>query len=76
MQVTDLDTQITYLDAGTADQRIDTVTYSSPMLYQSSILPPGTREGAAGGAVRETMTYSGSAGSYRLTRIVRSWVNL
>lgn len=53
----DLAIAITYLDAGTADERINTITYSSASLVIS---------------VLDTYSYAGTAGLYRLTGTVRS----
>lgn len=53
----DLAIAYTYLDAGTADQRIATVTYSSA---------------AVGESFRETFTYAGSAGAYYVVNIARA----
>lgn len=53
----DLAISYTYLDAGTADERINTITYSSTSLAIS-----GT----------ETYTYEGVAGAYRVASIARS----
>lgn len=53
----DKETDFTYLDEGTDDQRIETVTYSSATLGLSYV---------------ETFTYAGSAGSYRVSNIARS----
>lgn len=46
-----------YLDAGTADERIITIIYSSASLNT---------------AFTDTYTYGGSPGNYRITKIVRS----
>lgn len=48
---------ISYFDPGTVDERIETITHSSATLNKSVV---------------ETFAYAGSAGSYRLTSIVRS----
>lgn len=53
----DLEIDYTYLDAGGADERIQTITYTSSAL---------------GVTVTETFTYAGSPGSYRVTNITRS----
>lgn len=47
----------TYLDAGTADERINTVVHASVSLSLT---------------VTDTYAYAGSSGSYRLTSITRS----
>jgi len=54
---TDLVQAFSYLDAGTADERISTIVYSSVSLSLS---------------ITETYTYAGSAGNYRLSTITRS----
>lgn len=53
----DLSQAFTYLDSGTSDERINTITYSSI---------------SANLTITETYTYAGSAGSYRISGIVRS----
>lgn len=53
----DLAQAIAYLDSGTADQRIATITYASAALQLS---------------MTETFTYAGSSGNYRLTGVARS----
>lgn len=57
----DLEQAFTYLDAGTANQRIATVTYTSD---------------DAGLEVLDTYTYAGSSGAYYLTTIIRSVTEL
>ncbi|MBT9316271.1 hypothetical protein [Leptothoe spongobia] len=47
----------TYLDPGTADERVQTITYTSVSLSLS---------------VTDTYSYAGSAGNYRLTGIQRA----
>ena len=56
-QANDLVKTYTYLDAGTSDQRISTVVYSSTAL---------------GLAATETFAYAGSSGSYRISSITLS----
>jgi hypothetical protein len=56
-QANDLVKTYTYLDAGTADQRISTVVYSSVAL---------------GISATETFAYAGSSGSYRVSSITLS----
>jgi hypothetical protein len=46
-----------YLDAGTADARVSTITYSSASLSLS---------------VTDTYTYAGTSGNYRISTITRS----
>ena len=53
----DLNTAYTYLDAGTIDQRIATITYSST---------------SVGASFRETYSYAGSSGGYYVTGVVRA----
>jgi hypothetical protein len=53
----DLAQSFTYLSAGTADERVQTVTYSSTTL---------------GISIVETYTYGGSEGNYRVTGITRA----
>lgn len=53
----DLVQSFTYLDPGTVDERVSTVTYSSVSASLSMV---------------ETYTYGGVAGAYRLLSIVRS----
>ncbi|NER80935.1 MAG: hypothetical protein F6K42_15470 [Leptolyngbya sp. SIO1D8] len=48
---------ITYLDAGTADERINDIVYASASL---------------GLTITETFSYAGSAGNYRLTGTARA----
>ena len=50
----------TYLDAGTDDERVDTITYSSVT--------------AGAPSVRDTYAYAGIAGAYRISTITRSLV--
>jgi hypothetical protein len=56
-QANDLVKTYTYLDAGTSDQRISTVVYSSVAL---------------GISATETFAYAGSTGSYRVSSITLS----
>ena len=53
----DLAQSFTYLDAGDADERVSTVTYSSTTLGLSIV---------------ETYTYAGSEGAYRVASITRA----
>lgn len=50
----DLNIEYTYLDAGTADERVSTITWSSVM---------------QGKSVTATITYAGISGAYRVTSI-------
>ena len=57
MAAPDLQQSATYLDAGGADERIQTITYASASLNLS---------------FTETLSYAGSAGNYRWTGTVRA----
>lgn len=57
LAASDLNTAYTYLDAGTIDQRVATITYSSASVGES---------------VRDTFSYAGSSGGYYVTGVVRA----